>query len=217
MAITLYSMGYLYSVLFHVPLQQYYPFLVSGMLGWTLISTLVIEFSDGLLTYQGLIRQIKLPYTLHIHRIAARNLMIFLHNILVIVPVYIIFSTKLNWSVLLLIPGIMVIYINAVSFGMLLAMTCARFRDMSPLVKSVIQVIFFVTPVMWKPDMLENRHHLLVDANPFYAILELIRAPLMGNAPALTCVITALIFTLASWIAMLCVFVRYRSRIIYWL
>src|ERR1700679_2205930 len=48
-AITVYSMGYLYAHIFHIALEHYFPFLVAGMLSWNLISTIVTEFTDGFL------------------------------------------------------------------------------------------------------------------------------------------------------------------------
>src|SRR5579883_2337961 len=46
MAITVYSMGFLYSHLFHTNLEQYYPFLVAGMLSWALISNVIYDLID---------------------------------------------------------------------------------------------------------------------------------------------------------------------------
>lgn len=218
-AISLYSMGYLYSSLFHLEVNNYYPYLVSGMLGWTLISTLVIEYTDGFVSYQSLIYQLKLPYTLHIHRIAARNMIVFFHNLLILIPIYIMFhdTAKINACTLLLIPGLFVIYINAISFGTVLALIGARFRDMSQFIKSMIQVVFFITPVMWKPDMLSGKKHLIVDWNPFYSILELIRAPLLGEAPHYDSVRASLVITMVGFMMWYYLFIRYRSRIVYWL
>lgn len=219
MAISLYSMGYLYSFIFHIDLQQYYPYLIAGMLGWTLIAMLTIDYADGFVFYHALIKQLKLPYTVHIHRIAARNILIFMHNLLVIVPIYIIFnrSNMVNWHLLLLIPSLILLYINAIIYGTIIAMVGARYRDMSQLIKSIIQVIFFITPVMWKPDMLTGHQHWIVDLNPLYAMLELIRAPLLGQTPLLVHVLMTLGFTLIGAAIFTRLLVRYRSRIIYWL
>lgn len=218
-AISLYSMGYLYSSLFHLDMHEYYPYLVSGMLGWTLISTLVVEYTDGFISYQSLIYQLKLPYTLHIHRIAARNIIVFFHNLLILIPIYMIFhdTVKINVCTLLIVPGLCVVYLNAISFGSVLALIGARYRDMSQFIKSIVQVIFFITPVMWKPDMLTGKKHLIVEWNPFYSILELIRAPLLGEVPNFANIETALLITLVGFFLWYYLFVRYRSRIVYWL
>ncbi|MCW5583007.1 MAG: hypothetical protein KIT56_03835 [Gammaproteobacteria bacterium] len=77
MAITVYSMGYLYSHLFHVQLAEYFPYLVAGMLSWSLISTTVTDTVETFTANDALLKQIKLPYSLYVHRVVARNLLSF--------------------------------------------------------------------------------------------------------------------------------------------
>lgn len=219
MAITVYSMGFLYAHLFHVDLKTYYPFLVSGMLGWTLISTVVMEFIDGLATADSLIKQIKLPYSLYIHRITARNILIFFHNIFVLVPILIIYheTAPVNVNTLLLFPGLALIYVNSLSYGLILGMIGARYRDLSQMIKSLIQVVFFVTPVIWRPEVFAGPNHWVVDLNPFYAFLELIRAPLLGKTPTLKNLIMVAIVSAIGVLICSKMFARYRARIVYWL
>lgn len=219
MAITVYTMGFLYGHLFHMDLQQYYPHLVSGMLVWGLISSVITELTDTFSASDGLLKQIKLPYSLYVHRVIARNLIIFLHNLLVILPIYLIFhdGAKINFNTLLIIPGLAILYLNGVIFGLIFAMLGARFRDISQIIKSLIQVIFFVTPIMWSPSILPAKDRIFIDMNVMYSYIELVRAPLIGAAPSLLNWIIALVFTAIG--AMICsrLFTRYRARIIYWL
>ncbi len=219
MAITVYSMGFLYGRLFHIELEQYYPFLVAGMLSWSLISNVVIEMIDGLVNSESLIKQIKLPYTLYIHRIAARNILIFFHNILVIVPILAIFHhyAKVNFYTLLLIPSLLIIYVNSISYGLILGMIGARYRDVSQIVKSLIQVVFFVTPVMWAPNVLGRRGSFIVDANPFYAFIEIVREPLLGHLPTVGNLLMVIVVTLLGLLISYHMFIKYRTRIIYWI
>ncbi|HEX4045471.1 MAG TPA: ABC transporter permease [Gammaproteobacteria bacterium] len=219
MAITVYSMGFLYAHLFHVELARYFPFLVTGMLSWTLISTMVIEYTDGLVAADGLIKQIKLPYSLYIHRIAMRNVLIFFHNLLVLVPVFIIFhdSVKINSNLLFIFPGLLIIYVNAISYGLILGMIGARYRDISQVIKSLTQVIFFLTPVMWSADILGSKRLFIVDFNPFYAFIELLRAPLLGSAPTLKNWTMVAAVTGLGFLINYKLFTRYRARIVYWL
>lgn len=219
MAITVYTMGFLYSHLFHIEMQRYYPFLVAGMLAWTLISTLIIDCTEGLIFSDVFIKQVKLPYTLYIHRLAARNILIFFHNIIVIIPVLILFHqyAKVNLHTLLIIPDLFLIYINAISFGLILAMLGARYRDTSQFIKSLIQVVFFITPVLWAPEVLGDKHVYFVNLNPFYAFIELIRAPLLGTAPTISNLIMVAVISILGILISLRFFFRYRSRIVYWL
>jgi lipopolysaccharide transport system permease protein len=219
MAITVYSMGYLYSYLFHMNIRDYFPYLVAGMLGWSLISTTMTDLIDTFTQSDMMIKQIKLPYSLYVQKVVARNFIIFSHNILVMVPILIIFhqSAEINLSLLMLIPGLLLVYINAISFGLVLAMIGARYRDVSQMIKSMIQVIFYITPVMWKPDLLPPSKRFIATLNPFYSFIELVRGPFIGYIPSRSCYIMALVMTLIGIVASYLLFFRSRARIIYWI
>lgn len=219
MAITVYSMGFLYSHLFHSDIKSYFPFLVAGMLSWTLISTQVTDLTEALTSSDGLIKQIKLPYSLYIHRTALRNIIIFFHNILVMIPVFIFFhhSVKINGWTLLLIPGLFIIYLNSICYGIILGMIGARYRDIMQVVKSLIQVSFFLTPVMWNPVILPQDDRYLVFFNPFYAFIELIRAPLLGVAPVFATLALVAVVTFVGIVLSIKMLTQYRARIVYWL
>lgn len=219
MAITVYSMGFLYAHLFRTDMKQYYPFLVAGMLSWSLLSNVIIDLTETFTNGDGLIKQIKLPYSLYIHRIAARHLIIFFHNLLVMIPILVIFhdSVKINQYTLLLLPNLLLTYINTISFGLILAMIGARYRDVSQIIKSLIQVAFFVTPVMWNPAVLPEQYQKFLYANPFYIFVELMRAPLTGQPNSLLVLSIAAVITLLGMSICWLMFKRYRARIIYWL
>jgi len=218
MAITVYSMGYLYGHLFHIPIQEYFPYLIAGMLGWSLLSTTVTELVDTFSLSQVMLKQIKLPYSLYVHRITAKNMIIFFHNLLVMIPL-IFFQTniKMDWHLLLLLPGLLFIYVNAICYGIVLAMIGARYRDIPQIIKSFITVIFFVTPIMWKLDILPPDKQLIVLLNPFYSFIELLRGPLIGYTPHVLNFIIVSAITCIGMVLCYVLFSAHRARIIYWL
>jgi len=219
MAITVYSMGFLYSHLFHNDVSSYFPFLTAGMLAWALISTAIMELTEGFTNCDNLIKQIKLPYSLYIHRMVWKNILIFLHNLIVILPILVIFhqSAKVNFYSLALLPNLALVYVNAFFYGLILAMIGARYRDLSQMVKSLVQVVFFLTPVLWNPSLLPERYQLWIAVNPFYAFVELLRAPMIGQPVPLIEYAIALGVTLLGILISLLMFSKYRSRIVYWL
>ncbi len=219
MAITVYSMGYLYSHLFHMELQNYFPFLVGGMLAWGFISNTITDLVETLTMEENKIKQIKLPYSLYINKVIARNFIIFVHNLPILFPILLIFheTAKINLCSLMLIPGLILFYINALSYGLTLAMIGARFRDVTQIIKSLVQVVFFVTPVMWNPEILPPAKRFIANLNPFYAFIEFIRCPLIGTMPSITSWLMVSVITLAGCYLSFKLFCRYRSRIIYWL
>ena len=209
------ALGYVYGDLFKASLNDYVPFLASGFIAWNLISNLIIEGCSVFIAATGYIRQLRLPSSLYVFRLAWRSLIIFFHNALVFVVVAILFKVEPSWRLLWLLPGLAVILYTGVWLALVLGALCARFRDIPQLVSSLVQVVFFMTPIMWKPELLTGRP-MFVKENPFYHFVELIRAPLLGHdIQAHTWLMTlgcALFGSLASFL----LFVRLRRRIAFW-
>jgi lipopolysaccharide transport system permease protein len=218
-AITIYSMGFLYSFLFHTALEHYLPFLATGMVSWLFISNLLTNACQAFVSSSGYMREVKLPYTLYLHRVACRGLLTFFHNLIALIPIYFLFpqTVQLHVSFVLIIPGLFVIYINAISYGLILAILSARYRDVSQVVSSMMRVVFFLTPVMWDPAKLPHKMQLISQFNPFYAFIQLIRAPLLGMVPSMQHLVLVFMMTVLGFIASFILLNKYRTRIIYWL
>lgn len=217
MGITIFTMGFLYAKLFHIDVNQYFPFLAVGMLIWSLISTSIIEGTQIFVSSEHFLKQMKQPYSSFIFRVVARNLIIFLHNMLIFIPLVYFLHIQLHWVSLFSIVGLLLIVINAVSFGAILAIFGTRFRDITQVINSLIQVVFFLTPIMWSPTILPDRYHFTVDFNPVAQFIELVRNPLLGTMPSTYTILSALFVTVVGLIFAFIVFARFRARITYWL
>ncbi len=215
MAILVAALGFLYSKLFGIAIDDYLPFLTLGFLAWGLISGVIIDGCTAFTAAEPFIKQMKLPFSLHIYRIVWRNLIIFAHNFVVYIGVAVVFGIWPGIAGLLLLPGLVLIVLTAIWVGLLLGMICARFRDVPQIVVSVLQVAFFLTPIIWKPELLGSRAGF-VQANPFFHFVELVRAPLLGSVPGLMTWIVVLATTLAGWFVTFLFFRRFRARIAYW-
>ena len=217
MAVQIYSIGFLYGKLFGEDLSTYYPHLAGGMLSWSFISALILESTSGFIAAENYFRQMKISYSIFIFRVISRNLIVFFHNIFVIVPIIIIFHVPVNWHTLLFILGIIIILFTGMGFGLLLAVIGARFRDICTIFQSVIQICFFLSPIVWQESRLPEKYRFAVDYNPFAQFLNLLREPLLGNVPSLYSYTFTLLFGLISLVLALFIFNRSRKLIIYWL
>lgn len=217
MAITIYTMGILYGHLFKIDLTVYYPFLATGILGWNLISLIINDATMTFVNSDQFIKQMKQPYSFFIFQSVTRNFIIFFHNILVLVPLVLFFHLKINADTLFILISLLILWINAVSYSTILALLGTRFRDIPILVASLIQVVFFLTPIMWSPTILPLRYHYIIDLNPFAQFMELFRNPLLGTMPSNYALITTLGLTILGVFLAFIIFSRYRARIAYWL
>jgi lipopolysaccharide transport system permease protein len=216
MAFMVTGLGLVYGTLFKMDLSKYLPFLCLGLILWEFISKSIIEGAASFLALEGLIKQIRLPLTTHIASTVWRNLIVLAHNAVIYAVVAAIFLVNPGWGALLLIPALLLVTLNLVWIALLLAILCTRFRDVSLIVQSVVQMLFFVTPVFWSPSLMPART-ILVRGNPFYHMLELLRAPLIGEQASAESWIFMAAMLVAGWALAFCLFAKFRRRIAYWL
>jgi ABC-type polysaccharide/polyol phosphate export permease len=214
-AVLLGGIGPLYGKLFQLNLATYLPHLTIGYVLWLLFSGLINEGCQIFITARGLITQMRMPLTVHVLRTVTRNLIIFAHHAIVVVAVLVFYPPVPGWELLLVPVGILLIAVNGFWAGLLIGMFCARFRDIPPTVESLVQVAFFLTPVLWQPQLL-GRHQWAAAWNPLYHFLEIVRAPLMGMPTSPVSWTVVLGITLTGCLVTLALFARYRARIAYW-
>ena len=215
-AVTFIALGALYSTLFKMNLQEYLPFLVVSLILWNVFAQVITEACTALISAEGIIRQMPLPYSVHALRCLVRNSVIAAHNLPLILVVFIVFDTYPGIGVLLALPGALLFVVNSFAAVMFLSMLCARFRDIGPIVGTVMQLAFFVSPVIWKPELLREHEHLLV-LNPFYDLMEVVRGPLLGVPPPPLVWVAAVLITLVTCAGSMAFFVRFRGRIAFWI
>ncbi len=93
---------------------------------------------------------------------------------------------------------------------------CLRFRDVSQVISNIIQIAFFLTPIIWQPSQGRVSQEFIL-LNPFYHMIELLRAPLLGHPPTLLNWVVSL-GVVAFFAAMAAVSVKIsRGRIFLWL
>jgi lipopolysaccharide transport system permease protein len=210
------AMGFIYSALFHVQLHDYLPFIALSLVLWNFLGTLVADACQCFTLAEGMIRSMRMPYSLYGARIVLRNLVVLAHNIVVIVVVDALLHAWPGAHAVLVLPGFGLWLVDALAIALLLGALCARFRDIPPIVGSVMQMAFFVTPVIWQPSALGARHQWLLPLNPFYCLLEIVRGPLLGQRPGVMVYASAVGFSLLLIALTWLLFARVRGRIAFW-
>jgi ABC-type polysaccharide/polyol phosphate export permease len=216
MAILVGTLGFLYGSLFGIELHEYLPFLTLGFIFWGLLAGALNEACAAFTGAESYIKQMRLPFSIHVLQLVWRNVIILAHNFLVFVAIAVIFAIWPTPVWLLALPGLAILVLNVTWSALLLGMICARFRDVPQIVDSLLRVAFFLTPILWMPELLPERA-LFVELNPFHHFMEVVRAPLLGQAPDLLSWIVVGSITVAGWIAAVAVFRRFRASIPYWI
>jgi lipopolysaccharide transport system permease protein len=214
-AIFIAGLGPLYARLFSLDLAGYLPFMALGVTTWQFITGTINDCCAAFIGSGHLMKQVRLPRLALVLRVIWRNIIVFLHNVPIYAVIFVAFGLPLDWHLLAILPGFVLVCLNLTWMGLIVAILCARFRDVAPIVGAVLQIGFFVTPVMWNYK-LQRVDPWIVDVNPFAALIELIRAPLMGSdiSPPLLW-LSLICLVLGSGLAA-ALFVRCRRQIVYW-
>ncbi len=216
LGITVLTMGVLYAKLFKQDIHSYLPFLAIGMVFWNLVSALITESSTVFIAAEGIIKQLPMSFGIHVLRMIWRNVIIFFHNMLVVFGVLLFFGIRPGPSLLLFPLVVILVMANGYWVGILVGILGTRFRDIAQIIASVVQILFFLTPVMWTPASLTHKVWIM-EYNPLYHVLAIARNSLTGGAIPYASYGVVFGMTLLGWILAFRFLVRYRSRIPYWL
>jgi ABC-type polysaccharide/polyol phosphate export permease len=218
LAIYVVAVGTVGAAIWHQNIHEYLPYLVSGMIVWTLVSSIIGESCSLFISGQSLFRNIRFDYSILAYALVWRNFLVLLHNFAVyLVIVLVLKPSFLTFTALLAVPGLALVVINGVWVAILLGMVCVRFRDVPQLVSSIMQISMLITPLFWPADTLTGiKRFVFVDLNPFFHVIDVVRAPLIGQVPDAISYAVMIAMTVAGWWVTYAMFKRFRKRIAYW-
>ncbi|MFT3802258.1 MAG: ABC transporter permease [Burkholderiaceae bacterium] len=215
MGVMIGSLGVVYGTLFGQNMSDYLPFLAIGLVMWTAFAQTVTEGSLAYISSAAYIRQASTPKLIFVLQVAWRNLVILLHNFVIVLILLGIFGLK-SWQTLpLFIPGFILFMLNALWIAMLSGLLSARFRDLPQIVAALVQVAFYLTPILYMPKAL-SKHQWIVDYNPLAHLIELVRAPLIGAIPSSVSWMIGIGMAVTGLAISLFFTHRYLKRIAYW-
>ncbi|MGY1632320.1 ABC transporter permease [Geodermatophilus sp. SYSU D01186] len=223
MAVTAVALGILYAGLFGNPLEEQLPYILVGMIIWGFIAGCVNEGSEVFIANEGLIKHLPAPISVHVYRLVWRQSLFFVHNMLVYVVMLFIFPQPLKWTAVAVVPAFGLLVLNGVWVALLSGIVSTRFRDLTPITQSIVQLMFFLTPIVWIYDDLLNSPNpaiaeraRIAEFNPFLHFVEIVRAPLLGADQQVRHWVVVLAITVVGWVLTLVVMRRYRARVAYW-
>ncbi|RFB78685.1 ABC transporter permease [Methylovirgula sp. 4M-Z18] len=227
MSITIVGQAFLFAVLFGQDLRDYLPYIAAGQIIWTLMSSFITDSQMAFVGSTGVARNVRLPLSAHYFKFVLQQIILFGHNV---VPL-IILQLALNrhnytWlSLLCLVPSFILLIVNGMWMGLAIASVSSRFRDLGTVISSVVQLAYFATPIIWKVELIESKLAdrglswmiLLVQANPFYRMMDVLRSPCLGTLPTTATWIYLIVMAVIGWTITLLGYRKTYRRIVYWL
>ncbi|KAB7690409.1 ABC transporter permease [Plesiomonas shigelloides] len=215
MAVLTLALGVIYGELFDLEVKSYLPMLAIGLVFWNFISGVINEGCMTFIASSSFISQLPTTKFIYILQMLWRNFMMLCHNIVIVVGVLLIFNVFSVKTFPLFVLGFFIVLINLIWMATLFAMISVRFRDFPQMVMSFMQVVFYITPILFSGTMLA-KYSILLKINPFAWFIELIRAPLIGKVPEVYCYYNSIILSLVGAVVTVLIFSKCKNRIAYW-
>lgn len=214
-AIAVGGLGFVWSILFEVDRATFIPSLTIGLVIWYMISASVTEGAAVFYTNRDLMLNMPVSSLLVSLTLLFRQFVNFAHNFVVIAAVLLIFPQNITPALVFFVPGLLLTGLCLWGIIHLTGYFGARYRDIAPLLAAIMQPLFFLTPIIFRPEQL-GTNQFIVDVNPFAYMVAVIREPLMGTVPSLSTWLILGGMTLFAWAGALAMTVRKRQRLAYW-
>jgi lipopolysaccharide transport system permease protein len=216
-AIMIGVLGVVWSVLWHQPVRELLPYFGTSLIMWTYLSQILTECTSIFVNHGNFYRNQKMNFSVSIYSVIYRNTLILAHSLVIIVVLVVAFGVPINWYLLQIVPAFALTWIMLIWLGYSVAMACVRYRDIIQVITTWLTVLFFVTPVIWRPDFVPAQYRFIVDYNPLGQYLELLRNPFLGERVSAHAWLFTAAISVCGGLLALAVIGRYQRRIIFWI
>tara|TARA_X000000950_G_scaffold289180_1_gene410502 strand:- start:5477 stop:6268 length:792 start_codon:yes stop_codon:yes gene_type:complete len=219
LGILLFTLSYLWSKLWGAQVSEYLPYLVSGMVMWRFINSMLNDGCQVYMKSDYIYRSIPLPWSVMALKHLYAGGFLFIHHFPMIIVANIIFDVNfLTLNLLYLFYTIPIIALTSYSTTIILGCLTARYRDVQSLVSSLLSVMIFFTPIFWTIDQMgEIGRKFVVMPNLIYHYIEIFRQPMLGNSPTNLNLFITFLATFTLFLISLFVLNKYKKKIIFWL
>jgi ABC-type polysaccharide/polyol phosphate export permease len=193
----------------------YLPSFTTGFLLWSFFSSSVLEATEIFRQSAGFIKQVRLPHILYVLKHLTKQIIILGHNSIVYLIITAYYLITPNINILWFIPGFLLFITNIFWICLLISMVCTRFRDMTPIINSLVQIAFFITPVSWSSQLLDSTS-LVLRLNPLFYLMDIVKAPLIGSSPMLVSWVVLGVSAVVGLLTTLMLYSKKRNLIPFW-
>ncbi|WP_439112237.1 ABC transporter permease [Hydrogenophaga sp.] len=174
--------------IFKADIKEYAPYILSGMVIWEFMTASAMGGALSFVQADAYIKQCRHPLAIYSLRTVFTNIMVLsMASVSLIIWVLVVMPQNFGWSWLAALTIYPILLLLAWPLATALAYVATRFRDLPHALGLIMQAMWFVSPIYFEAKVFRGGDlHWLVDHNPIYHLLEIVRAPLLrGEWPTL--------------------------------
>lgn len=180
-------LGTLYSHVLPNRHQSFYVHLATGYVLWVFMQQTLSVSARIYTSNRSMIENGYVKYPDYMLRMFCAELNSLALNLIVVVGAVVLSPISLTAAPLVLFLTIPLFFAAILGICFFCSVLGARYADFAELLRTALRLGFFITPIIWVPGAAGGKSGAIgafVYANPFYYLIEIVRAPLMsGEVP----------------------------------
>lgn len=209
------GLGFVWGTLLKVDLKNFIPSLAVGLIIWQYLSASITESTNIYYRNVSVIKNYLVSLWLFPLQLFFKQIFYFLHNCIVLFAVFLYFDINPGFGWFYSFLGLVLVGANMLWLSVLIGFVATRFRDVEAFILAAMPLLFFISPVLFKPSSL-GEYSYIIDFNPLSHFISLIRGPLLGNTPSLGLYVIIAISGVVGLLLSQCYLNRAGRRISYW-
>lgn len=203
--------------IFNRPIRDFVVYVSFGIATWSFISGVMTGSSNYLVSGRTLIFTFDIPWSLQVLRnVLSQMITYFIHIVLAIFVSFVALGMPSVWSPIIVI-GVFINFLVACGLALIISTLGARFRDLSHAIASVMLFLFLFTPVFWEESALGETRNAIIQYNPLFHLLEIVRTPMLEGTVPWDSYLVSIIVAAVSLILGIFVYTRNRATISLWI
>jgi len=191
--------GSVYSIIWSQNPKVFIPILFTGLTPWLFLTGSAEGGAMCFAAAEGYIKQTMTDIEIFPLRSTFVAFVNLLYSAAAFLVVYIFLAPeKYSLNMLMVFPGLAILFTFGAGIATIAGVINTHVRDYQPLQSLILQGMFYATPIIYPAEMLERKGYSLIYLlNPFYYMIEIVRAPMTGGAiPSLQIYVTAMAIAL---------------------
>jgi ABC-type polysaccharide/polyol phosphate export permease len=171
---TMIIIAVVFSTLFKLPFADFGVYLFSGILTWTLISNSIINGSMSMINAEGYLKKVYVPKLIFPLATVGVETANFLFSLISLFVLALFLGAKASWGLLFLPFALLMTALFVFGLIAIVSILTVYFRDLAHILTIVFLGLFYLTPIMYKKELITNENLMtVIKMNPFYYFVEL--------------------------------------------
>lgn len=216
-ALSMAVMAIVFSTILAQTIPHYAVFLLSTLVPWLFFAQAATYALESIVGNSDLLKKVAVPKVVFPLAAVASNLVNLALSFIPLALIVVIMRHPFYWTWVLLPISTVALTIFSVGFGMFMACANVFYRDVAHIVQIVLNLWFYVTPILYTADFFPRRYQWIFKLNPMVYVLNEFRMMVYyGMVPTIWSFVAAFTCALVALYAGFAVFRRYQASFVFY-